>query len=312
MIEVEKVTKDYKHIRALEEVSFRIGAGEVVGLLGPNGAGKTTLLKILTGFFEPTSGLVKLGGIDVEEDPLGVRRLVGYLPENAPLYPEMLVQDYLLMMADLRDLQGDERKRLLSRCIESTGIAGVLTRPVGELSKGFRQRVGLAQAILHEPKILILDEPTSGLDPSQIVEVRNLIRGLASRSTVLVSTHILSEVEQSCERVLVLINGKLKADARLSELTASSRVRVCFAASGKPDSIRAGLLEIEGVSSVELEAAEGGQVALSVGGEGEADLERLVYDRSRERGWPLRELRRDTRTLESVYRGISAGKEGPA
>jgi ABC-2 type transport system ATP-binding protein len=312
MIEVEKVTKDYKNIRALEEVSFRIGSGEVVGLLGPNGAGKTTLLKILTGFFEPTSGLVKVGGIDVEEDPLGVRRLVGYLPENAPLYPEMLVQDYLLMMADLRDLRDEERRRLLSRCIESTGISEVLTRPVGELSKGFRQRVGLAQAILHEPKILILDEPTSGLDPSQIVEVRNLIRGLASRSTVLVSTHILSEVEQSCERVLVLINGKLKADARLSELTASSRVRVSYATEEKPDSIRAGLLDLPGVSSVELEAAEAGQVALSVGGESEADLERLVYDRSRERGWPLRELRRDTRTLESVYRGISAGKEGSA
>ena len=310
MLQVEKVTKDYKNIRALEEVSFRIESGEIVGLLGPNGAGKTTLLKILTGFFEPTSGSVAIDGIDVGADPLGVQRLVGYLPENAPLYPDMLVQEYLVMMADLRGLEGPERQRLLHRCIRSTEIGEVLVRPIGELSKGFRQRVGLAQAILHEPKFLILDEPTSGMDPAQIVEVRNLVSRLSRQSTVILSTHILSEVEQTCERVLLLINGKLKTDARLDDLTASSRVRVSFKSEEEPASFRRSLLDCRGVSSVEVDSKSGGMVTFLIEGEEGADLGGLIYDLSREEGWPLRELSPDTRTLEAVYRSISSGRGG--
>ena len=309
MIEVEKVSKNYGRVQALKEVSFSIERGEIVGLLGPNGAGKTTLLKVLTGYFEPAAGKVRVGGVDVVEDPVSARKKIGYLPENSPLYPEMLVQESLLMTAELRGIDGDRRSGLLERAVRAAGLFDVLTRPIGKLSKGFRQRVGLAQAILDEPDILILDEPTNGLDPDQIVEVRNLIRRLASHSTVILSTHILSEVEQTCERVLVLMQGRLRADARLSELTATNRFKVVFAADTKPEPIREDLQSAAGIKSVSKEANLDGRLHLSVEGESEADLGQLIFERAKTNDWPLRELHRDTRTLESVFRALSSGQE---
>ncbi len=309
MIEVEKVSKNYGEVRALRDVSFGITRGEIVGLLGPNGAGKTTLLKVLTGYFEPTDGRVRIASVDVVEDPVSARKKIGYLPENSPLYPEMLVQESLLMTAELRGIEGDRRRQLLERAVRSSGLGDVLTRPIGKLSKGFHQRVGLAQAILDEPDILILDEPTNGLDPDQIVEVRNLIRRMASHSTVILSTHILSEVEQTCERVLVLINGRLRADARMSELTATNRFRVIFAAGTKMEPIRDDLQSAAGIESVSPEADPDGLVRLSVEGDSEADLGRLIFERAKANDWPLRELHRNTRTLESVFRAMSSGQE---
>ncbi len=309
MIEVENVTRNYGRFQALRGLSFRIEAGEVVGLLGPNGAGKTTLLKVLTSFFEPTTGRVELGGIDVVRDPLGVRRQVGYLPENAPLYDEMLVQESLLMCAELRGIAGAERDRLVSRAVRASGLAEVLTRPIGQLSRGFRQRVGLAQAILHEPRILILDEPTSGLDPEQIVEVRKLVRRLAKKTTVILSTHILSEVEQTCERVLVLMNGRLRADARLDQLTASNRFRLGLAAGADAAAAAASLRGAPGVTGVTVLPADDGLVRLTVEAGDDVDLGAMLFEHAREQDWPLRELRRDTRTLESVFRALSSGEE---
>ncbi len=309
MISADKVTKNYGLVEALKGLSFAIEPGEIVGLLGPNGAGKTTLLKILTSYFEPTSGQVRVGDHDVVTEPLQVRRLVGYLPENAPLYPEMLVQESLLMTAELRGLVGADRDRLLSRAVRATDLQEVLTRPIGQLSKGYRQRVGLAQAILHEPPVLILDEPTSGLDPDQIVEVRGLIQRLAERSTVILSTHILSEVEQTCERVLILINGVLKADAKLAELTSSNQFLLGLAEGVDPSRIAADLRGAEGITAVSDLAPEGGLARFQVQAEAGTDLAERLYGLARERDWPLRELRPDAKTLESVFRRLSSGQE---
>lgn len=200
MIDVSELTKSYGPIQALQGVSFNIAEGEIVGLLGPNGAGKTTIIKILTGYLQPDGGDVLVHDMDVLELTREVQAHIGYLPETAPLYPELSVQAYLKMMVDLRQIPEAEQLERLSDAIYATGLENHLTRPIGELSKGFRQRVGLAQAILHRPKLLILDEPTVGLDPTQIVEIRHLIRRLAKHSTILFSTHILSEVEALCDR----------------------------------------------------------------------------------------------------------------
>src|SRR5262245_9574834 len=213
MIEVTQLTKSYGPIEALRGVSFNVADGEVVGLLGPNGAGKSTAIKILTGYLQPDDGTARVDDLDVLTHTREVQARIGYLPENAPLYPELTVQSYLRLMADLREIPREEQQGLLSEAIHATALADHLTRPIGQLSKGYRQRVGLAQAILHRPKLLILDEPTVGLDPTQIVEIRYLIRRLARNSTILFSSHILSEVEAVCDRVIILMNGQIRADA---------------------------------------------------------------------------------------------------
>ncbi len=222
MIDVNDLTKSYGDVQALRGVSFHVAEGEIVGLLGPNGAGKTTIMKILTGYLQPDDGQALIDGLDVLTHTLEVQARIGYLPENAPVYPELSVQAYLKLVADLRQIPPDDQPARLSEAIRAAGLANHLIRPIGELSKGYRQRVGLAQAILHQPRLLILDEPTIGLDPTQIVEIRKLIRRLARHSTILFSTHILPEVEALCDRAIILMNGRVRADARLSELEATS------------------------------------------------------------------------------------------
>ena len=312
MIRVQEVTKNYDATKALENVSFEVKQGEIVGLLGPNGAGKTSLIKILCGYFEPTAGQVTIDGVDVTEDPISARRNLGYLPENAPLYPEMLVQEYLWMMAELRCVPLEKRKGALERAIRDIGLSSVLLRPIGQLSKGFRQRVGLAQAMLHEPSILILDEPTSGLDPAQIAEFRNLVRRLAGQrqTTVMLSTHILTEVEQTCERVLLLINGKLRADSNLKALTTTNQARISFGKGADGEAIQRALAAKKGVSRADLLPRAEAEVSLRLEGEQGIDLGEVVYDCAREHGWPLRELAKNIRTLESVFRELSSGLEG--
>jgi ABC-2 type transport system ATP-binding protein len=314
MIDVTDLSKSYGPIQALKDVSFHVDAGEVIGLLGPNGAGKTTMMKILTGYLQPDSGQAVVDGLDVLTDTLAVQKRIGYLAENAPLYPEMSVQAYLLMIAELRQIPEDDQVAHLSAAVRATSLEDHLTRPIAQLSKGYRQRVGLAQAILHKPQLLILDEPTVGLDPTQIVEVRKLIRRLAHRSTVMLSTHILSEVEATCDRVIILLNGEVRADARLADLSASADV-VLVLAQDAPD-VRADLLGIPGVRTVrDVHTADGR--AYRIQGSEREDLRPAVYDRVREGGWPLRELRRDVRTLETVFNelatlDLSTASEGGA
>ena len=218
MISVKNLIKDYGDLRAVADVSFDVERGEIVGLLGHNGAGKTTVMKVMTGYLEPTAGSVSVGGIDVVGDRIGVQRQIGYMPESAPLYREMLVQEYLLMMAQFRGLSSREQVPAVAEAVNATGLQARLLQPIGTLSKGYRQRVGLAQAILHKPDVLVLDEPTNGLDPVQILEIRSLIRRLAETTTVILSTHILSEIEAVCNRVVILIDGHLAADSTLDSL----------------------------------------------------------------------------------------------
>jgi ABC-2 type transport system ATP-binding protein len=302
MIDVNDLTKFYGPVQALAGVSFHVDAGEIIGLLGPNGAGKTTMMKILTGYLQPTSGTAAVDGLDVLTEALEVQKRIGYLPENAPLYPELSVQAYLGMIADLRQIPETERLVRLSEAIRATSLEDHLTRPIGQLSKGYRQRVGLAQAIMHQPKLLILDEPTIGLDPTQIVEVRRLIRRLAQGSTILLSTHILSEVEAMCDRVIILMNGEIRADARLSDLEASSDF-ILVLGSGAPDA-SADLRSLSGVRAVELAATADG-ATYRVQAQDPKDLRPAIYDLARGKGWPVKELRRDVRTLEAVFNELA-------
>ena len=298
MIEASGVSKAYGDVQALRDVSFQIDTGEVVGLLGPNGAGKTTLMKVLTGFLQPDEGQVLIDDLDVLTDTLAVQSRIGYLPESAPLYPESSVQSHLSMMADLRLVPPDQKVRLISQAVRATALEHQLTRPISELSKGYRQRVGLAQTILHRPRLLVLDEPTSGLDPVQIVEVRHLIRRLAQHSTVLLSTHILSEVEAVCDRVIILLNGQVKADSLLSDL-ASQTVTVLALGRGE-QGVTGALLDLEGVRRVESKVSGDG-VEYQISGDGKQDLRPAIFTLAKERDWALRELRREARTLETVF-----------
>jgi len=220
MIEARSLTKAFGPRVAVEDVSFTIETGEVVGFLGPNGAGKTTTMRILTGFLPATSGDARVAGHDVFDEPMEVKRRVGYLPESPPLYPELCIGDYLAFAAELRGFGARERTRRVGEVMERVGLTGWDRRILGSLSKGYRQRVGLAQALIHDPKVLILDEPTSGLDPGQVIGIRDLIRSLAGTHTVILSTHILSEVEAICPRAIIIAGGKLRASGTLAEIRA--------------------------------------------------------------------------------------------
>jgi ABC-2 type transport system ATP-binding protein len=303
MIQVTGLDKSYGSVRALHGVSFNIAAGEIIGLLGPNGAGKTTIIKTLTGYLQPDSGEVIVDGLNVLTDTQAVQSRIGYLPENAPLYPELTVQAYLKMIAGLRQIPPDKELQYVSDAVYATGLETHLTRPIAQLSKGYRQRVGLAQAILHRPRLLILDEPTIGLDPTQIVEIRNLIRRLSQHSTVLFSTHILPEVEVLCDRVLILISGEIKVDARLSELSSTNDAILVL--DGTVEAADTALRELEGVTDVLLAGQGNGHLTYRIIGSENADLTPAIYQLAAQHQWPVRELRRDVQTLESVFNQLA-------
>jgi ABC-2 type transport system ATP-binding protein len=303
MIEVSELKKSYGSVEALRGVSFSITPGQIVGLLGPNGAGKTTIIKIMTGYLQPDAGVVTVDGLDVLTHTREVQARIGYLPENAPLYPELSVQSYLKMMAELRQIPQGEQLACISEAVYATGLAEHLVRPIGTLSKGFRQRVGLAQAILHRPKLLILDEPTVGLDPTQIVEIRRLIHRLAERSTILFSTHILSEVEALCDRALILINGLVKADNKLADLEETADAVLVLGA--RVDGAERCLRSLPGVRGIEPLRGSNGHPTYRILGMGEVDLCPAVYELARGENWPVRELRRDVRTLETVFNQLA-------
>lgn len=304
MIEVQNLTKHYGPIQALRDISFSLQEGEIVGLLGPNGAGKTTTIKILTGYMQPDSGEVYIDGLDVLTQTRAVQQRLGYLPESAPLYPELSIQRYLQMMADLREIPAHEQLERISEAVYATNLADHLTRPIGELSKGFRQRVGLAQAILHRPKLLILDEPTIGLDPTQILDIRRLIQRLARHSTILFSTHILSEVEALCDRAIIVLNGEIRADARLAELASSADAILVL--QDNVTGLEKELSKLKGVQGLERMQSRDGYPGYRILGDQQADLCPSIYDLARTHAWPVRELRRDAKTLESVFNNLVA------
>jgi len=312
MIIVEDLHKAYGEVKAINDVSFSIQKGEIVGLLGPNGAGKTTLIKILTGYLQPDSGAVEIDDLDVLQNQKAVQSIIGYLPENAPLYPELSVQTYLMMMADLREIPTDQQLAHISEAIYAVGLQDYRNRPIAHLSKGYRQRVGLAQAILHRPRLLILDEPTVGLDPTQIVQIRNLIKKLAQNSTlikklaqnstILFSTHILPEVEALCDRAIIIMNGQLRADARLEDL-ANTTATILVLEKGAPDVLPV-LQAVPEVNQVETFSLPDGSPAYRVTG-ATGSMNTQVYQTAKEAGWPVQELRQDVRTLEAVFNELA-------
>jgi ABC-2 type transport system ATP-binding protein len=303
MIAVTDLEKSYGSVRALRGITFNIAAGEIIGLLGPNGAGKTTIIKALTGYLQPDSGDVLVDGLNVLTDTQAVQSRIGYLPENAPLYPELTVQAYLKRIAGLRQIPPDEELAYISDAVRATGLEEHLIRPIGQLSKGYRQRVGLAQAILHRPSLLILDEPTVGLDPTQIVEIRHLIRRLAQNSTILFSTHILPEVEALCDRVLILINGEIKLDARLADLASTNDALLVL--DSPVAAAEEALQELPGVVEVNQLGSNNGRITYRLTGSENADLTPAIYQLAARNQWPVRELRRDVQTLESVFNKLA-------
>ncbi len=300
MISIKGMEKRYGEVRAVSDISFDISRGEIVGLLGHNGAGKTTIMKVLTGFLEPTSGTVTVDGADIREDRIGVQRRIGYLPENAPLYPEMLVQEYLQMMAELREIPQQEQRRAIVRAIKVTGLEDWILRPISTLSKGYRQRVGLAQALLHEPDVLVLDEPTNGLDPVQIVEVRELIKRLGQKITVIFSTHILSEIEALCDRVVILIDGKLAMDAPLKQLLGSPSVKLSLGEED-PEEVLPLLEPLPGVKSARRIGKTQSYRVLCVG---EANPIPGILKVAAKKGWEVQSAALERANLESVFQEL--------
>jgi len=300
MIRVQNLSRNYGDLKAVDDVSFEIDRGEVVGLLGPNGAGKSTVMKLLTGYLEPTSGSIRIAGVDLAEDPLAGRKKIGYLPENCPVWPEMAVIDFLEYAADLHGMAEGERPRAVAEAIRSCGLAEKARDPIRTLSRGYRQRVGVAQAILHRPDIIILDEPTSGLDPSQIHHMRALIRDLARNATVLLSTHILQEVQAVCERVLILRAGRVAVDSRLDELRTASRMIV----ETDRDDMESKLGEVDGAGRVERAEGEAGRVRYCV--EGDPAIAPGLAAAVAGDGGKLYRLEPETRSLETVFAEVNA------
>lgn len=307
MISVRNISKNFGPIQAVRNVSFEIQPGEVVGFLGPNGAGKSTTMRIITGFLLPTQGAIEAAGVDVLMDPVEAQKRIGYLPESVALYADMVVVDFLKFIGTFRRLASSQLKQRVRIVHDQCQLEGVLERKIGELSKGYRQRVGLAQALLHDPDVLILDEPTIGLDPNQISEIRTLIRKIGKTKTILLSTHILSEVVTTCSRVIIIHNGQIVAQGSPETLTANTASTAIYHVGLRAD-VAAVEREIQGLPRVSDFRAEGlsnGILDVRFVSDDEEDLSERIFDLAVQKGWRLSRLVRESQTLEDVFRQLT-------
>jgi ABC-2 type transport system ATP-binding protein len=308
MIEISDLTKYYGDLCALDHIHLSIRKGEILGLLGPNGAGKTTLMRILTGYLAPTSGGVNAMGFSIDENPLEIKQYIGYLPEEAPLYKDMLVYDYLNYIAAVRGIAGDRKNRRIRELAEICGLAEVMHRSIHELSKGYKQRVGLAHAMMSDPEILILDEPTSGLDPNQIVEIRDIIKVIGAEKTVVLSTHILSEVEATCDRVVIINQGRIVADGSTAELKQSSEAEYALnllLRGAEGEDVKTLLSPLEGVSEVREIGKSNGDLSMRLVCKTEKDIRDEVYEKIKQKDWILLEFTQETKSLEKIFRELT-------
>ena len=312
MIRAENLTRSYGDFKAVNDVSFEITQGEIVGLLGHNGAGKTTILKMLTGFLEPTSGTVKIDSLDIRRERKKIQRIIGYLPENCPLYSEMTVIDYLDYTASLHNVEQEKKNSLITTALLKTDLIDKATHTISTLSRGYRQRVGVAQAILHEPRILILDEPTNGLDPTQIQHMRKLITNLAKHSTVIISTHILQEVQAVCDRVIIINSGRKAVDSRLDELQTDSKL--ILKTDAAPEKIQSVIKEIKGVkeaSELPNKLSEPGYIyRLALDAISKRHIIAAAVAKNLiSKEWHLYGLYPEARNLETVFAEVSSRNE---
>lgn len=313
MISVAGLTKRYGSVLAVDDISFEVERGGVVGFLGPNGAGKTTTIRILACYHSATNGSATVAGFDVFKESMQVRRAVGYLPESTPLYPEMRVREYLNFRGKLRGMTHPERAEAIRRVVERCWLGDFIDRPIGQLSKGMKQRVGLADAVMHQPEVLILDEPTIGLDPTQIRETRHLIKELGEHHTVLLSSHILHEVEQTCYRTIIIASGRIVASGSPQELRdqLNAEARIIAEVRAPEAEVHAGARSIDGVQSAEVSSSNG-WVRLSVKPKPQHDVREDIYKMTMSKGWALRELRREGASLEDFFIQVTAQQQDRA
>ena len=304
MLKVDGVTKRFDDLVAVDDVSFTVDRGEVVGFLGPNGAGKTTTMRMITGTLEPDEGGIQFEGVGIQDDLVAAKRRVGYLPEANPLYDDMLVADYLGYAGRLHGLAGAELRTAVADAADQTDLSAVFYRPIGQLSKGYRQRVGLAAAILHKPALLVLDEPTEGLDPNQRVEIRKLVAALGSEHTVLLSTHVMQEVEATCQRLLIITEGRLVADGSVRDMLDRGRGSATYVVEGTGTDLAASLGQLPGVRDVTPSETEG-RTRVRVAATGD-DLRPLIFGLAKQKDWTLWELRLERASLEDVFRDLTA------
>jgi ABC-2 type transport system ATP-binding protein len=308
MIKVENLTKHYGEICAVNDIGFEINKGEILGLLGPNGAGKTTFMRILTCYLNPSSGTIQVKDFNIKDHPLQIKKMMGYLPENAPLYPDMLVYDYLRYVADIRQLDKETKLSRIDHLAATCSIKEVMHQPIGELSKGYKQRVGLAQAMMGDPEILVLDEPTSGLDPNQIIEIREIIKKIGKEKTIILSTHILSEAEATCDRVVIINKGKIVADSNIEDLKQSlGKESIIILAFRDTDfaAVQKVLSQVAGVATVEKTESNDGILAVNVTCKTGEDIRTQIYSAIKKQDWLLLEFYQQYRSLENIFRELT-------
>ncbi len=308
MIFAENLSKYFRDLCAVDNINLEVQKGEILGLLGPNGAGKTTTLRILTGFLRPSSGTIRVKEFNIEEHSLEIRKLIGYLPESAPLYHDMLVYDYLNYVADIRELKENEKPSRLRHMADLCGLRDVMHKPIGELSKGFKQRVGLAHAMISDPEILIFDEPTSGLDPNQIVEIRQIIRQIGKEKTIILSTHILSEAEATCDRIVIINQGRIVADGDMESLRQSASHECLInllLQNADAEAVRTELGTVDGIVNITpVEGAEG-PIHVIITCRSSTDLRGLLYEKIKQTDWILLEFHQETQSLEKVFQALT-------
>ncbi|MDR0330569.1 MAG: ATP-binding cassette domain-containing protein [Chitinispirillales bacterium] len=311
MLEVRGLNKRFGQVHAVNNLNFEVRRGEVFGFLGPNGAGKSTTMRIITCFIPPTSGSVLVDGMDTAEQDLAVRRRIGYLPESTPLYSDMTVREYLAFVGQVRSLRGEKLKARMDEMFSVCALTAMADRQIGKLSKGYRQRVGLAQAMIHDPDLLILDEPMSGLDPNQIIEIRNLIKKFGEEKTVIYCSHILSEVSATCDRILIIKDGRIVATGTPDDLTSGHKggSRYTLRIKGDKEPIKSTFSSMGGVSGIDIESAQEGWFNARINTEIKDDIGELIFNRVVQNGWALSELRRDQTSLEEVFTELTGGRQ---
>jgi ABC-2 type transport system ATP-binding protein len=309
MIHVENLTRYYDEFCAVDGIHLDIQKGEILGLLGPNGAGKTTTLRMLTGYLQPTAGQIRVKNFTIGPDTLEIKKRIGYLPESAPLYHDMIVYDYLNYVADIRELKNEQKLSRIHELAQLCALNTVMHKTIGELSKGFKQRVGLAHALMNDPEILVLDEPTSGLDPNQIVEIREIIRKIGREKTIILSTHILSEAEATCDRIAIIHQGKIVADGSTQSIKQSAgRERTIYITLDNADfdAVRRQLETVEGIARIEkLAPSDANYLDIKISVKSDADIRKDIYRIIRQSNWQLLEFRQETQTLEHIFRELT-------